>query len=303
MCGPPYVVRRRRSPECLWQRMKVELNGGGEERVLALSGHADFIGSARRSIPRGHRALYAPLASAYGWDCARACASVGAFPACVQNSGQTAELASLLAGPPRLLGLDDSGKRSWAGWQWLKRVSLEANVDVPLCGGCASCPRPSSLVGPQFCVCRRCTTAVGIGGCTHTTLPARPRPSRDAGQRVPRTGRAIMVRQGVPRARQGRGFAPAAAHLLGGLHRTLLALPGTPLSSVYGASRRFTMLTLCSSREAFERIQLLPLKEEARRSEARAVLHLCALRTFESRRDVLPPQRPGETTRRHRGWL
>ena len=177
MCGPPYVVRRRRSPESLWQRMKVELNGGGEERVLALSGHADFIGSARRSIPRGHRALYAPLASAYGWDCARACASVGAFPACVQNSGQTAELASLLAGPPRLLGLDDSGKRSWAGWQWLMRVSLEANVDVPLCGGCASCPRPSSLVGPQFCVCRRCTTAVGIGGCTHTTLPARPQPT------------------------------------------------------------------------------------------------------------------------------
>ena len=70
-----------------------------------------------------------------------------------------------------------------------------------------------------------------------------------------------MVRQGVPRARQGRGFAPAAAHLLGGLHRT--PFPGTPLSSVYGASRRFTMLTLCSSREAFERIQLLPLKEEA----------------------------------------
>lgn len=56
------------------------------------------------------------------------------------------------------------------------------------------------------------------------------------------------------------------------------------------------MLTLCSSREAFERIQLLPLKEEARRSEARAVLHLYALRTFESHRDVLEyttAQRPG----------
>jgi len=66
------------------------------------------------------------------------------------------------------------------------------------------------------------------------------------------------------------------------------------------------MLTLCSSREAFERIQLLPLKEEARRSEARAVLHLYALRTFESHRDVLEYHRAttgSETTRRHRGWL
>lgn len=57
------------------------------------------------------------------------------------------------------------------------------------------------------------------------------------------------------------------------------------------------MLTLCSSREAFERIQLLPLKEEARRSEARAVLHLYALRTFESHRDVLEYHRANDRER------
>ena len=162
MCGPPYVVRRRRSPECLWQRMKVELNGGGEERVLALSGHADFIGSARRSIPPpGDTAHFMLLSHQHMAGTARVHAHRSArFQRAFRIPAKQRSWPHCWRGHHVLLGLDDSGKRSWAGWQWLKRVSLEANVDVPLCGGCASCPRPSSLVGPQFL----CMPSVHDGG-------------------------------------------------------------------------------------------------------------------------------------------